>query len=384
MARSTAAGGPFRVPRTGIVSHAAVSISVLHVVDSLNDHAGAPAIALVGLFKALGDHDVASSVITLDRNPQPSGHAAIHGHDPETVRQCVRAADLVHLHGFDRRLGDGVVSEARRVGKPYIIAPLGTFSPNEHVQAGWLTCLAEWVHYRRVLRRASVVIALNEAEARDLRRRSVDGGVRVLPYGLNFDDYADAPDSRSHWDVGDDERIVLFLGPIHPVEGLVPLVRSIGELGHDFRGWKLVLAGPQPGDWRQKMEAAIGRKHARDRVTFVADPDLRAQRALLSRASVLVSASLCVRCPVSVTQAVAAGVPVVATDHGLPPGLTSHIHLCKPTRADLRDALRPLLTCRQDARLSKGSEARQAWARAVDWPALIQSYVELYESAVHP
>lgn len=372
------------MPRARIVSHPAVSISVLHVVDSLSDQAGATAIALVGLFKALRDHDVVSSVITLDRNPQPSSHAAIHGHDPEAVRQCVQATDLVHLHGFDRRLGDGVVSEARRAGKPYILAPLGTFSTNEYVQPGWLTRLAERVHYRRVLRRASVVIALNEAEARDLRRRSVDGAVRVLPYGLNFDDYVDAPDSRSHWDVGNDERIVLFLGPIHPIEGLVPLARSIGELGHDFRGWKLVLAGPQPGDWRQKMEAAIGRKGAQDRVTFVVDPDLPAQRALLSRASVLVSASLCVRCPVSVTQAVATGVPVVATDHGLPPGLTSHIHVCKPTRAALRDALRPLIACREDARRSKGSEARQVWAQAVDWPALIQSYVELYESAVHP
>ncbi len=104
-----------------------------------------------------------------------------------------------------------------------------------------------------------------------------------------------------------------MLGPIDPIEGIVPLLKAFAEIGTASDGWNIALVGREVGEWRKMLEAAIRRKGGEDRVQFASAMDLDAQRLWLSRASILAAPSLQIRCPISLLQAAAAGVPVIAS-----------------------------------------------------------------------
>ena len=239
---------------------------------------------------------------------------------------------------------------------------------------------------------------LNEPEERDLKSRRVNARIRLLPYGMDLDDYefvrepSGETDPRGTQDGGetgsilDDgwlaeaSKLLLVLGPIHPIEGFVPLLKAFSEIGRDSDGWSVVLAGREIGDWRKMLEAAIRRKGEGNRVKVTSAPDVPTQRAWLARASLSAAPSLQIRCPVSVMQAVAAGVPVLASSHAAPVGLDGAIHVCGTTRDDLKAALRLLFALSDSDRTALGRRARDIGRSVLDWSVLVEHYVRLYQS----
>ncbi|MGB2984738.1 MAG: glycosyltransferase family 4 protein, partial [Phycisphaerae bacterium] len=184
-----------------------------------------------------------------------------------------------------------------------------------------------------------------------------------------------AKDRGSH-----DGRCLLMLGPIHPAEGFVPLLRALAEIGSESNGWHIVIAGRETGDWRKMLEAAIRRKGAEDRVLLASASDPGSQRAWLARASALVAPALHVRFPVSIMQAVAAGIPVLATTCVAPVGLKDVIRVCGPTRYDLKIALRALFQLTDDDRAAFGRRAHDVGRAVLDWSVLVDRYVRFYQS----
>ena len=171
----------------------------------------------------------------------------------------------------------------------------------------------------------------------------------------------------------------MLLGPIHPIEGLVRLVKALAEIGTDADGWSGVVAGPEPGDWRKMLEAAIRRKGGAGRVLFTSAPNVETQRAWLARASVLATPSLHFRCPVSIMQAAAVGVPVIASDFAAPDGMNDAIHTCPPTRENLRDALRFILRLSDEERATMAQKACDVCRSMFDWSVLAERYAQLYQ-----
>ncbi len=353
----------------GRVRFAVMSLRVLHAVESTECEAGSVAIALGDLTDTLDGVGVVCETIARTNEAD--------------VPDRVRGADLVHIHGAGGAFACGVADAARRAGRPYVVSPLGAFCGDGFEKTGWWKRLKASSHRRRLLKGAAAVCVLDAFEAAVVRASGHVGEAHELPYGLSFDRYAQDVEALSPdvLDIGDD-RCMLFLGPIHPVEGLIPLLRAVAELGHDFRGWRLVLAGPQPGIWRGKIEASLARKHALDRVAFVCNPNIEMQRALLARASLLVSPSLTMRCPTSVVQAIASGIPVVASAHGLGVVVTEAVRVCVSDGCALRDALRPLVTQDHNALRAEGDRMRAMLKPHLDLSAVVGQYVDIYEASV--
>ncbi|MCH7873055.1 MAG: glycosyltransferase family 4 protein [Planctomycetes bacterium] len=179
-----------------------------------------------------------------------------------------------------------------------------------------------------------------------------------------------------------DGRFMLMLGPIHPREGCVALLKAVFELGPAADGWSVVIAGREIGSWRKELDAAIQRKGGAGRVHFTAAGDIATQRAWLSRASILASPSLHIGCGVGVLQAVASGVPVLASTLCTPPALLDVIKACGPVRHELVRALRQLLEMSDDQRTELAQRAREKARATVDWSALSAQYSNLYEGLV--
>lgn len=360
-----------------------MSMRVLHVVESLKPEAGSVAVSLPGLFPALQQRGVESQVVTrklTDSAPQPVPHRDLKA---ALADRIVREAAVVHLHGWGSRVTRKLAAAAQRAQKPYVIAPLGALSEGPFHKRGWRDRLRGWLVEDRLFRGAAALTALNGAEHQVLRHHPGAAGraeVRVLPYGLNMAEYAGAEGAQPNHAPGPEVRYLLFLGPLHPMEGVVSLMRAVGELGGEADGWNIVLAGPERGPWRKMIEATVRRKGGGGRVVFTSAPDVATQRSWLARASAVAVPSLYVRCPVSVLQAVAAGVPVIASDRVAPDGLNGAIRACAPQKDSLKQELRALFRLSDDERIAGARDALERGRSLYDWSVLADRYVELYHN----
>ncbi len=358
-----------------------MTVRVLHVVESLKPEAGSVAISLRDLFPVLREHDVASTVATLDPDVgAPLDGAEVHIFDRATAGRLVEGVDVVHVHTWRCDLARALAHAAWRARKPYAISPHGLLGRGPYQRVGWREQLRNWLDAAALIRRAHVVTAVNDQELSGLRHQRVHRDCRLLPYGITVAAYESPACDPVELPAAPDGRCLLLLGPIHPIEGCVPVLKAFGEIGQDADGWHIVMAGPTVGDWRDKLEAAVRRKGATDRVLFTGAEDVATQRAWLSRASVVATTSLQVRIPVSTMQAVAAGVPVIASAPGTAPGLEKVVHLCTPNRENLRNALQALFRLSDDERTQLGDRAREVGRSLFDWPALVGQYVELYRN----
>ncbi len=216
---------------------------------------------------------------------------------------------------------------------------------------------------RRVLPSWDRVVVPSEALA---ARLSASGTPRarlvVVPNGVAADEVADAARagraaSRAAFGVGEDERVLLCLGRLSPEKGQDVLLEAFARTR--VANARLVLVGD--GALRGALEARAARADLSGRVRLVGwrdDP-----HACLGAADLLVLPSRAEGLPLAVLEAMAAGVPVVATDVGAVADALDHGRagrLVPPGDVEaLRRALSDALADPEDA----GARATRAAAR---------------------
>jgi glycosyltransferase involved in cell wall biosynthesis len=337
-----------------------MSVRVLHVLESVDPEAGSVAVCLGGLHAALAARGLESAVVT--------AHA-------DAVR-IPDGADVVHIHGWGHELAPRMAAAALKARKPYIVSPHGALTYGPYNRPTWKDRVRFAWRTRRLVRGAACVTFLNTLEEQDLHVRRVHPHIRALPYGLDFSEYHGDPMAVGA--VSATDRCLLVLGPLHPRGGCVALLKAVAEIGPDANGWNIVLAGKDSGEWRKMLEAAVRRKKGDDRVVFTEAPTVAAQLARLAGASVLVAPDLHIGLPVSIMQAVAMGVPVIASTCVAPPGLDGAIRVCGPHREELREALRSVLKLSDEFRRVVGEKARTVGRAVFDWSVLADQYAQLY------
>lgn len=291
------------------------------------------------------------------------------------VRERVARADVVHVFGWGSPFTRAFAAAARKTDTPYVISPLGGLSNAEYDGAGWRDRLRRSLIDSRLVRNASTVTALNDAEEHELGAGRVHASVSSLPVGIDVADYAVGEADR-----GECPRVLLVMAPVHPAEGYIPFLKALSELGEEAQAWGVVIAGAKIEDWQQQLEAAVRRKGGADRVKFVEASNETSQRDWLRQASILVAPSLHPRCGVSVMQAVAAGVPVLATSCAAPTTREDVVRICAPTRGDMKLGLRALIKLGDEGRAAFAKKAREHARSLFDWSALCDQYVQLYSN----
>lgn len=356
---------------------------IVHVVESLEPEAGAVAISLAGLFNALSKNGVSSSAITADGSCGSVRWAREERRNHAEARRMIAEADAVHLHGWGNDLARSAGDSARRAGTPVVISPLGGLTEGPYRRLPWSARLRHLFSDKALIRYAGVVTALNSVELSTLEAGKVHARVVLLPYGIDTREYENAGGmGREEGEAAEahDEKCLLVLGPIHPGEGLVPLLRAFGEIMSEAPGWRIVIAGEDKGKWRRMLEAAIRRKGASDKVSMADAPDPAAQRSWLQRADLLASPALHIRCPVSIMQAMAAGVNVIASEWVAPAGLDGTITTCGVGRKQLGMALRSAIALPDEERAAAAARARKLAQSLFDWSVLVGKYLQLYRS----
>lgn len=337
--------------------------NILHFVEATGSDAGNVAVLLPGLVTELSAHKIECSVVAAS----------------DRVRQEVDGADLVHIHGWGYPQATMAAARARKRGVPYVISPSGGLIQTPDQERSLGEKLRAWFSGDALVRDASAILACNEFEHRLIESNTRFKRLELLPYGFGFGDYVASESPPGAIPELPDGRCLLVLGPIHPTEGLVPLLKAFAEVGPAANGWFVAIVGREIADWRETIEAAVRRKGGEARVMFGVAPDVATQRAWLARAQVLACMSLHVRCPVSILQALAAGVSALVSDRVALPGVDGACTVCPPGRQQIRNELARLLPQTDEQLRESGAQAGQVARNLLDWSVLATRYADLYE-----
>lgn len=340
-----------------------VEIRVLHVLESTSPAPGSVAICLPGLLNAL-------------RSVQVDG---LLTDDPQFSEQKFADFQLVHIHGWDYAGAHRAARIARRLRIPYVLSPLGDWTPGRNDRIGFLGRISSYFWLRPLVRAAAALIAVNERELHELQSSAAHQQIVLLPYGHDFQ--TDEVAKKGVQPPAHDSLELLLLGPLDPAQGCVAALKAFAELGPAADHWRVILGGSDRGNWRGKLEAAVLRKGGADRVEFHEADSVDAQKALLERAALLVAPSLRISPAVSIMQALDAGVPVVATRNAAPPGLAGDLRVCEANRIELGTAMRAMMGLsiaqRSECAASASGKARLMF----DWSVLAPRYAELYRAS---
>lgn len=292
---------------------------------------------------------------------------------------CLRRGriDLLHTHLFHADLAGRLAAVA--AGVPHLVHTVwtaeGRFLP---WQFAWARLTAGW---------CDRIICLAESVRRHHARRSGLPARRyaVIPWGIDAAAFAPAAAARrrlrAEWGLDDAHPLAAFVGRLESYKGIDVLLAAASHLAARGRPIHLVIAGDGPR--RAIVENFIahgeGGRHAR-LLGFI--PDVR---GVLSAADLFVMPSLWEGWGLAMGEAMAAGLPAVATDvPGLRelvvPGQTGLV-VERGDSVQLADAIEGLADDRP-LRRRMGQAARQRIASVFPLDATIRAHEKLYDEIV--
>lgn len=227
---------------------------------------------------------------------------------PAMVRRTMASgADVVHAHGYGYFPTFAASFGTAIDGAALVVTP--------HSDAGRPTRakrLFDGLVPSFTLKRAHRVIAVSQHEASHLRRIGVAADqIRVVPNGVDLSEFAGLAEDRRPGEA----VTALFVGRIDPDQkGLVTLIRSIALLPHAIPV-QIRLVGE---DWggTALLKAMAERLGITDRVVFVGKLERGALIREYARADFLVLPSLFEPFGIVLLEAMAAGLPVIASNVG--------------------------------------------------------------------
>jgi len=355
-----------------------------------------------------GPRDEAGTTGYVDLPQLSSANAAIQtlGVDLTMASDCI-GADLVHSHTWYANMGGHVASLL--AGAPHVVSAhsLEPMRPWKSEQLGGGYAVSSWVE-RTAYEAAAAIIAVSAGMRLDVLNSypSVDPAtVHVVHNGIDSqlwqrDSSATALDVvRSHG-VDPDRPSVMFVGRITRQKGLPYLLRAAAQLPPEVQ-LVLVAGAPDTPEIYAEVAALIDDlRRERHGVTWVAEMMPKAEViALLSAATVFACPSVYEPLGIVNLEAMACGLPVVATETGGIPEVVVHGETgwlvpieqvsdgsgipVDPDRfvSDLAAALNEALSDPVRAR-AYGQAGRERAVESFSWSSIGDQTMRVYESVL--
>jgi len=298
-----------------------------------------------------------------------------------TIARVARelSPQVLHLHGIWGPTSLAALWSLRGRSEPrLVLTPHGMLEPWALSHHRLRKSLGWSVWLKRLLDRVDCLHALSEEERESLRRLLPDHPIAVVPNGVTPPAAAGLADARR-------DKIVLFLGRIHPKKGLVELIDAWSSPTLEAArasGWRLVIAGWDHRGHEAALKAQARQLGLRGSVAFVGPVFGDAKDQLLRSASVSVLPSRSEGLPIAVLEAWSYAVPMLMTGEcHLPDGFAENaaVH-CEAAQASIAAGLSTLLLDMDEgARRAMGRRGRALVERRFTTDRVGAEAAELYD-----
>ena len=310
---------------------------------------------------------------------------------PFKIRKDIKDYDIVHIHEHRQTLAIIASYFARKNNIPYIVQAHGSVLP--FFQKEGLKNLFDKVFGFKILHNASCVFALTEVEKEQYLKMGVDEDkIEIVPLGINLEEYDNLPaygKFRSKFNIGENDKLILFVGRIHEIKGLDLLLDAFNDLivqsneknsleNIDCSSIKLAIVGPDDG-YLVKLEEKVKEYSLEENVIITGPLYKEEKQEALVDCDLFVIPSKYESFTTSGLEAMACSKPLVLTKN-------NHIHdwvdgnvgiACEDNKDSLREAIGKVLF---DEELSQifAENGNKLIKEKYNWDIINDQILEIY------
>ena len=261
------------------------------------------------------------------------------------------------------------------INKPYLIWAQGSDIYFPRLFKGPISKL--------VLRNANALIALTRDMKKEMQK-VCNRDIFVIGNGVDpkkFGSHA-KKEARYQLHIGEDERVIIFVGTLVPGKGVRYLIEAMGIIKEKQPETRLLIIGD--GKERDSLEASVKRLNLEGWVTFAGRINNAKVPEYLAASDIFILPSLSEGFPNVIAEAMAAGLPVVTTNvRGLSEIVTDGRNgfLVEPENpAQLAERI--LFVLSDDVLRKKMSASNMAWAEQHTWEKVVDMLDGAYSGVV--
>jgi glycosyltransferase involved in cell wall biosynthesis len=232
------------------------------------------------------------------------------------MADVVPTVDLVHTHlPFIYPTLAGARA-AFRHGKPLFYHQRGVFDPERIKFRAFKKRLYLKLIEIPILKRATTLIALTDAEVSSYRGLGVTTPCRIIPNGIDVPDPPLATRSNAIEEMGiaPEHTVILFMSRVHPVKGADKLLEAFSRLAHSHPEATLVLAGPDEFGLEAQFRSRAAQAGMSARVLFPGMIEGELKKSLLARADLFCLPSDAEGFSMAILEALAANTAVLISE----------------------------------------------------------------------
>lgn len=311
-------------------------MKVLHIAASMAPEWGGPVKAIQGLTEALVRNGIDVSIFAPFQKGKEKEVVLPKGVNTKLFPQDIFAKfwrnhsfalkkglvkeinkfDLIHVHEIWHHSHFVAYRLTRKFNKPYVITIHGALRPwclnYKTLKKRIFSSLFE----RQILEQASTLHAISEEEVKNIRAFGVNNTpIVTIPNGIDLQEFQNLPPKEElikFYPQIKNQKIVLFLGRIHPIKGLDILAKAFGALLRKRKDVHLLIVGPDEG-YKKEMVNLLTTENAMENTTFTGMLTGNKKQSALSAADIFVLPSYSEGLAITVLEAMAWGLPVVIT-----------------------------------------------------------------------
>ena len=234
---------------------------------------------------------------------------------------------------------------------------------------------------RPIMRRAASLIALTQQEVDSYKALGIDTPCHVIPNGINVAEYYSEPSEffESHIPLDPGQRLILFLGRLHPIKGAELALEAFLKVAHHVPDVVMVMAGPDEFDLVKTLKQKVAAATLGDRILFPGIVSGQLKHDLLARADLFLLPSIGEGFSMAILEAMASSTPVMISPECHFPEVQIHgTGLVLERNASLW-AEQMVLMLNDSSRLHQmGQKARRLVEEEYTWDNIVSQLEDLY------
>lgn len=255
--------------------------------------------------------------------------------------------------------------------KPYV-----AYCRGSDIYSSWMF---KKVISRLVLKNADAVIALTEDMKREIKK-IYERDIFVIPNGINLERFKNLSreDIRRRLKIKEDEKIIISVGGLRPIKGVKYLIEAMKFITDNNENISLMIVGD--GKEKEYLGSLVKELELEQYVTFVGKIPNEKVPEYMAVSDVFVLPSLSEGFPVVNLEAMASGLPIVATKVGGVPEIIKDGKngFLVESKNPERIAERILLLLKNDELRERMSRANKKEVEKYTWESVVGRLEEVY------